>query len=235
MKKRAGGSPRALHLLWISLFLLGWMPLPLSSAEPPKTNQVLEVAERMRASFQGIEDYSSEVEQIYFKGGVEDERHRFKYFFKKPDKIRVDFISPHSGLNVFYRRGEKKATLQPFPSAPSLKFRISIDNSIIKTPTGQGIHQTDMIFFIDFLFRNLAQVRQKDSQFQEERDQVNFLFWGQDYVKGDVPERYRIFISAPNWFPIRIERYSSEGNPVEFSLIQNYVFNSHLDDRFFVP
>ena len=235
MKKRAGGSSRALHLLWISLFFLGWMTLPVSSAEPAKTNQVLEVAERMRANFEGIEDYTSEVEQIYFKDGVEEERHHFKYFFKKPDKIRVDFFSPHSGLNVFYQRGEKKATLRPFPSVPSIKFRISIDNSIIKTPTGQGIYQTDMIFFIDFLFRNLAQVPQKDSQFQEEKDQVHFLFWARDYVQGNVPEKYRIFISTQNWFPIRIERYSSEGKPVEFSHIQNYVFNSHLDERFFMP
>ena len=235
MKPLTEASPKSLQYLWASLFFVGWITLPLSSAEAQRTNQVLEVAERMRANFQGIEDYSSEVEQIYFKDGVENERHRFKYFFKKPDKIRVEFFSPHSGLNVFYQRGEKKATLRPFSSVPSIQFRISIDNSIIKTPTGQGIYQTDMIFFLDFLFRNMAQVPQKDSQFQEERDQVHFLFWARDYVKGDLPEKYWIFVSTQNWFPVRIERYSSEGSPIEFSHIQNYVFNSHLDERFFVP
>jgi len=224
-----------LRFIWASIFLLGCMTLPASSAELPETGRVLTVAEKMKASLQEVEDYISEVEQIYFRDGVEDERYRFKYFFKKPDKIRVDFISPHSGRTVFYQRGEKKATLRPFPSAPLLKFRISIDNSIMKTPTGQGIHQSDMIFFVDFLFRNIAQVPQKDSQFQEEKDQVNFLFWARDYVKGDVPEKYRIFLSTQNWFPVRIERYSTEGKPIEFSLIQNYVLNSHLDDRLFVP
>ena len=222
-------------LFWTSIFILGFLILPAYPAEPPDTSRVLAVAEKMKAAFQGVGDYRSEVEQIYYKDGVEDQRYLFKYFFKKPDRVRVNFTRPHSGLVVFYRRGEKEVTVRPFPSFPSFQGNLSIDNAMIQTPTGQGIHQTDMVFFIDFLFRNLAQVPQKDSQFQEGKDQIHFLFWARDYVKGELPEKYRIFISTQNWFPIRIERYSPEGHPVEVSIIKDYVFNSHLDDRFFEP
>ena len=208
---------------------------PSWSSEPIEENRVRSVAEKMRSVFQAIEDYASEVEQIYFKDRVEDQRFRFKYFFKKPDKIRVDFTYPYPGLILYYRQGEKKATLRPFPSFPSLKFRLSIDSSIIKTPTGQQISQTDMVFFIGFLFRNQAEVPQKDTQFQEEKDQINFLLWARDYVKGEWPEKYRIFVSTQNWFPVRIERYSPEGHPIEISIIQNYVFNSNLEDSFLTP
>ena len=208
---------------------------PGQSARPREENRVLAVAEKMKAVFQGVEDYSSEVEQIYFKDGVEKERCQFRYFFKKPRLIRVEFIHPYSGLLVFYQEGEKKATLRPFPSFPSLQFNLSVDSSILKTPTGQSINQTDMGFFIDFLFRNLAGVPQKDDQFEEQKDQVNFLFWGRDYVKGETPERYHIFISRLNWFPVRIERYSTEGRPMETSIIRNYVFNSHPADALFTP
>ena len=208
---------------------------PGQSARPREENRVLAVAEKMKAVFQGVEDYTSEVEQIYFKDGMEKERCQFKYFFKKPHRIRVEFIHPYSGLLVFYQEGEKKATLRPFPSFPSLQFNLSIDSSILKTPTGQSINQTDMGFFIDFLFRNLAGVPQKDDQFEEQKDQVNFLFWGRDYVKGETPERYHIFISRQNWFPVRIERYSTEGKPMETSIIRNYVFNSHPADALFTP
>lgn len=219
-------------LTWV--FLLGITAVSARSA-PPEESRVLAVAERMKAAFQEVEDYSSEVEQIYFRDGAEKERYRFKYYFKKPNRIRVEFIAPHPGLLVFYRGGEREATLRPFPSFPSLQFNLSIDRSILKTPTGQAINQTDMIFFIDFLFRNLARVPQQDDRLAEEEDRVHFLFWGRDYVKGETPERYHIFISRRNWFPVRIERYSPEGLPMETSIIRNYAFNAHPADDFFTP
>ena len=220
---------------WTFTLLLGFMISPGEPSAPSGKDPVLAVAEKMQSFFQGIEDYNSEVEQIYFRDGMEDHRFRFKYFFKKPDKIRVDFIHPYEGLIVYYRRGEQKATLRPFPSFPALKFRLSIDSSILQTPTGQSISQTDMIFFIDFLFRNMAEVPQGENHLRESQDQVEFLFWARDYVKGASAEKYKIFISARNWFPIRIERYSPEGNPIEISIIRNYSFNSHPGDSFFTP
>jgi outer membrane lipoprotein-sorting protein len=220
---------------WALAFLLGFMISPGQSASPQEDGRVLAVAEKMKAVFQEVEDYSSEVEQIYFKEGVEKGRYRFKYFFKKPHRIRVEFIAPHPGVIVFYQRGEQQATLRPFPSFPTLQFNLSIDSSILKTPTGQSINQTDMVFFIDFLFRNLAGVPQKDDRFEEQKDQVNFLFWGRDYVKGEASEKYHIFISRQDWFPMRIERYSPDGKPMETSIIRDYVFNSHPADAFFTP
>ncbi len=189
----------------------------------------------MKAFFQGVEDYSTEVEQIYFKDGVETQRSRFKYFFKRPNKIRVDLIHPHSGVSVFYQRGEKKAILCPFVSLPSFKVRLSTDNSMLRTPTGQRVHQSDMVFFIDFLFRNLNGVPQKDCQMREGMDQINFLLWAREYIEGEMPEEFRIRVSTQNWFPIQVERYSPEGRPMETSIMRNYLINSRPDDRFFVP
>jgi outer membrane lipoprotein-sorting protein len=222
-------------LLWVLFFILGLIVPPASFAQKNEEDGVRAIAERMKASFQSVEDYSTLVEQIYFKEGIESERSRFHYFFKRPDRIRVDLVQPHSGVTLFYLRGEKKVTLRPFASLPSLKMRFSVDNSILRTPTGQQIHQSDMIFFIDFLFRNLATVPQGDSEMEEGKAQISFLFRAREYVKSEIPERYRISVSTRNWFPLRVERYSPEGHPMEISTMQNYVVNSHLDERFFAP
>ncbi|HYB21859.1 MAG TPA: hypothetical protein VEH09_13065 [Thermodesulfobacteriota bacterium] len=219
----------------VSLFLLGFLIPQASYAQPGETNGVQAVAERMKAFFQEVEDYCTDVEQIYFRDGVETQRARFKYFFKRPNKIRVDLIHPHSGVSVFFQRGEKKATLRPFASLPSFKVRLATDNSILRTPTGQRVYQSDMIFFIDFLFRNLKGVPQKDCQMQGCEDQINFIFWAREYVKGEMPEEFRICVSTRTWFPIRVERYSPEGRPMETSIMPNYVINSRLDDRLFAP
>lgn len=226
-------SNLAFRIVFLLLLACGVILIlaPIARAE----NQVLEAAQKMRKFYQGIENYSSEVEQIYFASNEEDERYLFTYYFRKPHNIRVDFLTPHSGLSIFYRKGEEEAVIRPFPSLPFLKFRISIENSLLKTPTGQRLNQTDMEYFIDFLFRNSAEVPQKDHHFQEEKNQVHFLFWAKDYVHGAEPEKYRIFLSRQNWFPVRIERYSPEGAPIEFSTIQNYVFNRPPSKSLFSP
>ena len=190
----------------------------------------------MREAFSGIQEYSSEVEQIYYRKGIEDERFRFHYAFRKPDRVRVDFVAPHAGLKLFYRRGDAKATLCPFPSVPSFRPSLSIDNPLLKTPTGQCIHQTDMVFFIDFLFKNLRDVPQKASDLREEEGQVSFTLWATDYVKkGEAPDKFRIAVCTRTWLPLRVERYSSGNSPLEVSMMRNYRFNVHPDDRWFDP
>ncbi len=198
-------------------------------------DRILAVAENMQTAFKRLEDYSCNVEQVFYQNGVENQRYRFKFYFKKAKKIRVDFSHPHPGLTILYKDEEKEATVIPFRSLPTLKLRLSVDNPLLKTLAGQRINQTDMGYFIDFVFKNLKQVAQKENTYHEDEQQVEFAFWALDYIEGKSQEKYRISISKKYWLPIRIERYTSEGKPLEVSDIKNYVLNAHLEDSFFLP
>jgi outer membrane lipoprotein-sorting protein len=198
-------------------------------------NQVLAVVQKMESEFKKVEDYSCEVEQIFYKIGEESERYRFTFYFKRGKKIRVDFSRPYSSLTIFYGEGDKEATVLPLRFLPALRFRVSIDNPVILTPAGQRLNQTDMEYFIKFLFKNLEKVKQKMDEFYEDKDQIRFWLWGLDYIEGKDLEKYRIFISKQNWLPIRIERYDSGGKSLEVSIIQNYAINTGLNDKLFVP
>jgi outer membrane lipoprotein-sorting protein len=198
-------------------------------------DRILAVAQHMEATFKGVEDYSCEVEQIFYQNGEENQRYRFKFYFKKEKRIRVNFSNPHPGLTVIYNDDETEATVLPFRSLPALKFRLSVNNPLLKTLAGQRINQTDMGYFIDFLAKNLKKVDQKENTFYEDEQRVEFLFWAMDYVEGKSLEKYRISISKKYWLPIRIERYGSEGKLLEVSDIKNYVLNAHLEDKFFLP
>jgi len=198
-------------------------------------DQILDVAQHMEAAFKQLEDYSCEVEQVFYQDGVENQRYLFKFYFKKEKGIRVEFSKPHSGLTLFHQNEDQEATVRPFPSLPGLKFRLSIDNSLMKTLAGQRINQTDMGYFIKFMFKNLKSVEQKENEFREDDERVEFLFWARDYIEEKFPEKYRISISKKYWLPIRIERYNLESKRLELTHIRNYVLNAHLQDKFFVP
>jgi outer membrane lipoprotein-sorting protein len=207
----------------------------IPSSEGSEENRVLAVVQKMESMFKTVEDYSCEVEQIFYQNDVESERYRFKFYFKRGKKVRVDFHHPYASLTIFYREGDKEATVLPLRFLPGLKFRFSIDNPIIRTPAGQWINQTDMEYFIKFLFKNLEKVEQKMNEFHEDKDQIRFWLRGLDYIEGKNLEKYRIFVSKRNWLPIRIERYHLEGKPLEVSIIQNYAINTGLNDELFAP
>ncbi len=224
---------RAVFILSVIIGLL--FPLGILEAVAGNEDRILAVAQNMEAAFKSLEDYACETEQVFYQDGVENQRYHFKFYFKKPKKIRVDFSHPHPGLTVIYNDDEKDATVIPFRSLAAFKFRFSIDNPMMKTLTGQRINQTDMGYFIEFIFKNLKEVGQKENDLHENEQQVQFVFWALDYIEQRSPEKYRISISKKHWFPIRLERYSSGDKILEVSDIKDYVFNAHLEDKFFLP
>jgi outer membrane lipoprotein-sorting protein len=224
--------------LLVFLFLTVSLVLLMSatySSERSESNHIFGVVQKMESAVKEMEDYTCEVEQFFYQDGVVDQSYRFKFYFKREKRIRVDFSRPYSSLTIFYSGGEKEAVVMPFRFIPSFKIRFSIDNPMIKTLAGQRIDQTDMGYFVDFMSKNLKSIKQGEDEFYEDGGQVKFLFWAKDYIEEKSNEKYRISISKKHWLPIRIERYSLEDKLLEKTEIKNYNINAHLEDKLFVP
>jgi len=95
--------------------------------------RVLVAIRRVESTFQAVQGYACDVDQIFYQDGSEHQRYRVKFYFKRKKKIRVDFSSPHPSLSIFYIEGDREATVMPFRFLPALKFRYYIDNPKIKT------------------------------------------------------------------------------------------------------
>ena len=229
------GGRRLFPVFLISAFFLLAVAHSSFSSEPSKENRIPYIVQKMESAVKGMEDYTCEVEQFFYQNGVEDQSFRFKFYFKRKKRIRVDFSHPYSSLTLFYSDGDKEATVMPFRFMPTLKFRFSIDSPMIKTLAGQRIDQTDMGYFVDFMSKNLKRTKQGEDEFYEDGEQVKFLFWAKDYIEEKSDEKYRISISKKHWLPIRIERYSLEDRPLEITDIKNYFINPHLEEKLFVP
>jgi outer membrane lipoprotein-sorting protein len=222
-------------LIFVSfVFLLLTAVNPVPAPASLKGDRVLSLIEKMQAAFKEVKDYTCEVDQVFYEGGAESQRYRFKYYFKREKRIRVDFYHPYPTLSLFYDGG-KEVVVVPFRAMGLLKFHLSIDHPKIQTLAGQKINQTDMGYFIDFLSENLKEIPQEGEEFEEDGDQVKFWFRALDYIQGKKIERYRIFVAKENWLPLRIERYSLEMKPLELTIIKNYTTNTHLEDKLFVP
>ena len=227
--------PQRIFIFSVLVYLFSEMMSFTLLSQGAEENRVLTVAQKMELFFKTVQDYTCEVEQIFYQDGEENQRFRFKFYFKRGKKVRIDFFHPYSSLTILYGERDKEATVIPFRFMAGLKFRLSIDNPIIRTPAGQSINQTDMEYFVSFLLKNLGKVKQKMDEFSEDQDQIKFWFWAMDYINEKDLEKYRIFISKRSWLPIRIERYHLDGKPIEVSIIQNYTINTGLQDKLFIP
>jgi outer membrane lipoprotein-sorting protein len=228
-------SSRKLKYLLPVCLLLTFGGLHPAQSEASDRNRIRETLEKVKNHFQKLEDYSCEVEQVYFQKDGEIRHFFFTYYFRADGRIRIDFTFPQSGATLFYRKGEPEATILPVRFLPGLRFRWSIQSPFLRTYTGQGLEQTDMGYFIDFLERSLAETRQPDFDFKEEREDLVFWILARDYLQGKDLEKYRITLSKSIWLPLQIERYSLENSPIEKSLLRNYILNARPGDPFFRP
>ena len=201
-------------------------------------NKLLAVAQEMASAFERVEDYTCDVETIFYQGRQNErgyERYRFKFYFKRKKKIRVDFAEPYPGSTVIYSEGNEEATVIPFRFLPGLNLHMSVKNPMLKTPTGQRLDQTDMGFFIDFISRSLKKMEPKSGELREDEEKIILFIKALDYLHAEKMEKYRIVISKKNWLPLRIERYELDGTLVESIQIRNYSINTHLDNHLFHP
>lgn len=215
--------------------LLAFCCSTVGQSEASDQNLVREVLEKMKTHFRMLEDYSCEVEQVYFQSGEETQRIFFTYYFRKDKQIRIDFSYPQSGMTIAHRKGDPSAVILPIRSLPWLKFRASVQSPLLRTFTGQRIDQTDIGYFIDFLERSLGETTQPDFEFREEKDETAFMIVARDYLEGKKLEKYRITLHREIWLPLRIERFSLENIPIEKSLLRRYILNARPGDAFFLP
>jgi outer membrane lipoprotein-sorting protein len=118
---------------------------------------------------------------------------------------------------------------------PWVKIEFSIENSLVKTPSGQRIDQTAVKHFLKFIINNRQVIEKNEHSAAEDGDQITFTFWALDYIQGNDLERYILQVSKQNWLPMQVDRFDKENRPVETTSFKKVAINIGLRDDFFVP
>jgi outer membrane lipoprotein-sorting protein len=219
--------------LIVAVVLLMLQPQDSYAQAGSDRERILGIAGRIEDTYGKLQSYVCDIEGIYFSSGKEFQRYIFKFFFLKPDRFRIEFSRPYSGMIIFYTDGEKEFTSRPFQTMPSVLYRFSVDNPFFKSPAGQSLSQLHLTYFLSFLKRNAGELPQDNSEFLSDEETVSFWLQANDYLTGKVPERYRIFIYKKAWLPARFERYDVDGHPLEYTLFRNCQIDPSLDRTFF--
>jgi outer membrane lipoprotein-sorting protein len=185
--------------------------------------KIVALAEKMISIVEEVEGFQCKTEIQYYREGKEYKRYRFTFYTNKSGEIRLRFSRPYPGVRAFYRKGDDKITVQPFRFLPIVKFRLSLTNPRVISPSGQRIDQGTLEYLIQFFYENCELIQQRESHYSDEGDEIDCTYWARDYTeKGEELNRYRLVVSKENWFPTRIERFGPEGIPIEVITFHEY-------------
>ena len=194
-----------------------------SSPENSSGHHIVALAEKMISIVQEVEGFQCKTEIQYYREGKEYKYYRFTFYTNKSGEVRLRFSRPYPGVSVFYRIGDDKITVQPFRFLPIVKFRLSLTNPRVISPSGQRIDQGTMEYLIQFFYENCELIQQRESQYSDRDNEIDCTYWARDYTeKGENLNRYRLVVSKENWFPTRIERFDPEGSPIEVITFDEY-------------
>lgn len=212
-------------VLAILLFLLcSGDAQPGNEADKVPAKQIVAIAESMLHVFEGLGDFSCDIEVQYYRLTKEDKKYYFTWFWETRGISRVRFSRPYPGLTATYKRGDTEVTIQPFPFIPFMKFKLSLYHSLLRTPSGQRMDQGSIEYLSRFFYNNINLIQQHESSLSEETDRVAFSFWAADYTGGKELNRYYVIVSKENWFPLRIERYNKCKELIEVITFKKFVF-----------
>jgi outer membrane lipoprotein-sorting protein len=188
---------------------------------------------KLESAYAAVKDYQTDVVVSIYEGAGSSETQKFLYTFRKPEWIRLDFEAPHPGAVLVYPDKNGKAVVRPGGVAHFLKFHLSLENRLIKVPSGQRIDQTDLGFLIRNISRSLTDQRKGPAEFAEEDGYIRISVLAVNHFRKGTVTLYRFLIDKSLWLPVKVEESTPEGRPERTVTFQNLRMNIGVPDSFF--
>jgi outer membrane lipoprotein-sorting protein len=205
-----------------SLILL----LALASALPP--GDPLDAA---LARYRTVASY-----RVTIHSRSDDSTEIFRYFFKRPGFVRMEFIQPHKGAVLVYDPVKKEAKLRPFGFLKSFVLTLSPDNPLITSAQGHRVDASDIGALLETarVLRAKGKARTLEAVAEGGRKEVLVAIEGNDdeVVAGSI-HRCLLWLDADTFLPVRTVTYEENGALVEDVTLDGLEVNVALPDAFF--
>jgi outer membrane lipoprotein-sorting protein len=193
----------------------------------------LDILKKVKAAYARAKDYRARIEVTTYdeEGAVETKK--FLYTFKKPNRIRLDFESPHPGLTLSYPDPKGRAVVRPSAWIPLFKLPLALDNSLLLDSSGQRVDQTDLGSLIQYIERSLTDQRRGPAGITNENGLVRIQVLADNPFRSGTVTRYRFFIDTTLFLPVKVEESTPEGRLQRRIIFENLSIDTGVADGFF--
>ncbi|MDW7712348.1 MAG: hypothetical protein SCH98_17920, partial [Deferrisomatales bacterium] len=180
-----------------------------------------------------VEDYRLRVHSVIRRAGEAPEETDLTYWFRRPDRFRMELRNPHPGLTLVHPHGEGRVRVRPGGLLRFLKISLDPGSARLEVSPGQRVDQTDLGLLIRNISRSLAGAAPGAAAVRTEGGTVVLSVEGENHFLPGVWTRYELWVDRELWLPVRVrEEVPSRGweRDVRFDEI---TLNPGLPESFF--
>jgi outer membrane lipoprotein-sorting protein len=174
----------------------------------PRASEIIAL---MEGAYAQVEGYQTQTEIRIYRDNKVTETQRFRYAFTRPDRIRLEFETPHPGLVLTYPDKNGKVTVKPGGWFGFVKLHLAPDNSLFKSASGQRIDQTDLGQLIRNIAHSLTDRRRGEIGIDERDGQAVIEVLADDHFLPGVQTLYRFTIDERRWLPVAVSESTPGG------------------------
>lgn len=216
-----------------ALLIFGLVPLSSSALSAWDDSQTEALLKKMEAAYAAIEDYQTLVEVLSFEEQDRPEREEFLYSFKKPNHIRMDFLTPHRGMIVVYPDPKGKVVIRRGGLGRHFPLRLSPQSFLLRNAAGQRIDQTDLGLLIRNIGQSLTGGRSGQVEAARQNGALRLRVLAQDHFQKAAETLYEFHIDESLRLPVRVDEMTPEGRPKRKIFFRRFKTNLGLADSFF--
>ncbi len=159
-----------------------------------------------------------------------------RYYYKKPENIRMEFEKPHKGAILVYNNKTGKVSLMPFPVIKIFVLNLDPYSFLIRSSKGHTVKESDIGDLLRY-----ANILKEDGMMEligEERlsgrkSMVVRISGVDGFTILDGINRYIIWIDKDLGLPIKAEAFDIDGRLIEGVLMDDLEVDVDLPDGFF--
>jgi outer membrane lipoprotein-sorting protein len=208
-------------------YLMPWCAVAWSEMEPAM------VLEKMEQAYDKVKDYQANVEVRTSKSDGSFDTEKFLYTFKKPEMIRLDFESPHSGMILVYPDRNRKVVVRPWPFFPFFKLHLDPGDPILVSHSGQHIDQTDLGLLIRNIGHSLTDQSRGPPEVTEKDGTVEIQVLAENHFRKGILTIYRFSTDEELWLPVKVEESDSAGRLERTMIFRNLRTNIGIPESSF--
>ena len=221
---------RQIYLASSLVFCMCFMPFCAVAGSDMEPATLLE---KMELAYDKVKDYQANIEVRTSKKDGSFDTEKFLYTFKKPEMIRLDFESPHSGMILVYPDPKGKVWVRPWPFFPFFKLHLEPGDPMLASPSGQHIDQTDLGLLIRKIGHSLTDQRRGPPEVIEKDGTIEIQVLADNHFREGVLTIYRFSIDKELWLPVKVEESDAIGRLERTMIFRNLRTNISVPDSLF--
>jgi hypothetical protein len=187
----------------------------------------------MEATYARLRDYQAELEVRTFEGDGSFKTEKVVYTFKRPNRIRLDFQSPHPGRVLIYPGRDGKVVVRPWGWAPLFLLRLDRGSSLLEVSPGQRIDQTDLGLLIRNIAHSLSRGRRGPIELTEDDGHIRIRVLAENHFREGIVTLYQFLVDQKLWLPVRVDESRPDGSLERTVIFRNVRVNVGVPDSVF--